>query len=90
MTEPSSSAKAKAKAKAKAAINNDKRVDGSRPSIAKGQGAKMKFRVGKKLVCYGYQKPGGCNNRSCKYSHVCAYCEGSHLFETCKEYVADK
>ena len=90
MAEPNASTKAKAKAKAKAAINKDKHVDGSRFSIAKGQGTKMKFRVGKKLVCYGYQKPGGCTNTSCKYSHVCAYCEGSHPFETCREYSADK
>ena len=87
--EPGRMVEPNASAKAKTAINKDKRVDGSRLSIARDQGTKVKFRVGKKLVCYGYQRPDGCTNTSCNYSHVYAYCEGSHRFETYQEHVAD-
>ena len=78
---------ASAKAKAKAAINN---VWTAGASSRWTKARKMKVFVGKKLVCDGYQDPGGCTNMCCKYSHVCAHWEGSHPFDTCMENVAVK
>ena len=71
--------------------NKNYRDDNSRYSIVRAtrKDISLKFRVGKKLFCYGYQKPQGCTNKGCKYVHLCAYCEAQRTVHQQSEPTSD-
>ena len=37
-----------------------------------------------KQLCLKYNKQIGCNDRNCKFAHVCCRCFGKHSFQQCR------